>query len=623
MVLNDKFVRAQIADTVERGDAEEEVHQRAREIIENIAADMSYGWLRVLDQLCEFLWNRIYDGVVVEDEGISRFREAARKGPIVLVPSHKSHIDYLLLSQILYRRGIMPPHIAAGDNLNFPPIGKLLRATGGFFLRRSFGSDRLYAAIFTAYVRRLLKDGNPVEFFIEGGRSRTGKLLMPKMGMLKMCVDPVINGSLQDVSFMPVSIGYEKLIEAQAYAEELGGKRKKKESMSNLLSSAQILRSKYGRVYVDFAEPISLRVFGAARGFSFESSLHGEETATRKTRDLVTQLGHRIIFGINAVTRVTPTSVAALILLAETKAQISERILVNRARQAIEIIRTLGPPISTTLETPEKQQAALREALERFVSDKVVEITQDASGGLIYKVLPKGRQTLDYYKNNILHFLVPTAIIATVLLSENESTHENALAQAKRISHLLKHEFSFRTGLGFEENFTQASQLLLNRKSISREEDEDGQPLLWRTTKGENDELHVLSGLLGVFFETYRLVATCLGMIADTPMSTKKFINFVLSAAKKHSAEKSLARSECASKVTIENAVQLFLDDRIISRSGGRVHTEDENARQRLIEELSGYLEAIDADNNTGRQEPHSIASASSTEPQPAEKELS
>ena len=137
-------------------------------------------------------FNRIYDGVEVDQEGLERVREAAKRGTLVLLPSHKSHVDYLMLSFVFSARNLQLPLIAAGDNLAFFPLGLVLRRGGGVLHPPHFGGDRLYAAVVDAYIRRLIRDGYSIEFFLEGGRSRTGKLLPPKLGLLNMVVDAAL-----------------------------------------------------------------------------------------------------------------------------------------------------------------------------------------------------------------------------------------------------------------------------------------------------------------------------------------------------------------------------------------------------------------------------------------------
>src|SRR5690606_12130569 len=174
-------------------------------------------------------FNRIYRGIEFDPAYVERVRDASRNGALILLPSHKSHIDYLVLSYFFYERNLPMPLIAAGDNLNFKPVGPIFRRCGAFFIRRSFKGDRLYAAIVDAYIRRLIRDGYPIELFLEGGRSRTGKLLDPKFGLLNMIVDAAQGVPAQTVRFVPVSIGYERVVEADSYQRELTGGEKKKE----------------------------------------------------------------------------------------------------------------------------------------------------------------------------------------------------------------------------------------------------------------------------------------------------------------------------------------------------------------------------------------------------------
>ena len=206
------------------------------------------------------LAERVYAGIDVDEEGIERVREAARRGSLVLLPSHKSHVDYLLLSFVLRKNGLHDP--GRSPRATTSPSsrsGPLFRRAGAFFIRRSFKGDRLYTAVVDAYIRRLIRDGYAIEFFLEGGRSRTGKLLAPKLG-------PAQHGGRRrarrsrgkTVSFVPVSIGYERMMEEGAYARELSGGAKRKEDAAALLKLGAVLREKYGRANVQFGEVLEL-----------------------------------------------------------------------------------------------------------------------------------------------------------------------------------------------------------------------------------------------------------------------------------------------------------------------------------------------------------------------------
>ena len=246
-------------------------------------------------------------------------RQAANRGGLVLCPSHKSHIDYLILSKVLYDAGMTPPHIAAGANLSFFPLGPIFRSSGAFFLRRSFKGDKLYGAVFRAYVKRLMHDGFSQEFFIEGGRSRTGKVLAPKLGLLSMEVDAWLEGASQDVSFVPIAIDYEKLVEGKDYASELAGGEKKKENIWSLLEARKILRSRHGRIYVQFDRPIPLAALTGGReqaasvpvaaGAHVGGNGNGGGGEARH-RAFVQSVANRISYGINRASTITPLACA-------------------------------------------------------------------------------------------------------------------------------------------------------------------------------------------------------------------------------------------------------------------------------------------------------------------------
>ena len=194
-----------------------------RKIADSIASNMSYPTIRGLNFLLNWFWNQIYEGI--ELTGIDKVNAVSKTHSLIYVPCHRSHVDYLLLSVLLFNKGLMIPHIAAGDNLNIPILGRILRQGGAFFMRRSFSGDELYSSVFKEYVYQTCNRGHSVEFFPEGGRSRSGRLLSPKLGFLNMCVENHERGLNKPLAFIPVYIGYEKIIEGATYVSEMKGAR--------------------------------------------------------------------------------------------------------------------------------------------------------------------------------------------------------------------------------------------------------------------------------------------------------------------------------------------------------------------------------------------------------------
>jgi glycerol-3-phosphate O-acyltransferase len=586
-VLSDPAVRRAIEKVAADGEPLTLVERRAHGILEEMVADLRYGWIRVVDASLDLIWSRIYDGIIVDQDGLAKVRNAARKGPVVLVPSHKSHIDYLVMSQIFFKEGIAPPMIAAGDNLNFWPMGLIFRRSGAFFLRRSFKSDRLYAELFAGYLRRLLTEGNAIEFFIEGGRSRTGKLLPPKMGMLSMCVAPVVDGDVSDVSFIPASISYEKVIEARSYRRELEGGAKRKEDVTALLESTKVLRSRYGRVFVDFADPISLRVFAASRGYDIgKREPRQAESPDGPRRQLVTQLGHRIVYAINQATRVTPTAISALVLLARPLRGIGEEELYRGADRFLELLEKFGARRSRSLDA-ETRRAAIREAFGRLAADGLIGMVPAPDGETVIQTGDEGRRALDYYKNNILHFFVPTAIVALAVLAAHDGDYAEIARIARRISQYLKFEFSFRDR-AFEDNLRQAGTFLASRRTISIGEVEGKET--WAITLVGREEAALLAGLLGVFFEAFRLAAEC---IDELPAPEKKATHAILSRGRKQVLEGRIVRAEAASKPCIESAIKFLVEDGVIEREGAELRVKDREKQKAIVDELSRYLGAM------------------------------
>jgi glycerol-3-phosphate O-acyltransferase len=225
----------------------------ARKYALEIAANYSQPFITFMASVLRRLWTRLYDGV--EFEHVDKLQQAGDGAEIIYVPCHRSHMDYLLLSYVIYHKGFAVPHVAAGLNLNMPVIGRYLRKGGAFFLRRSFKGQALYAAVFTKYLGFMMARGHPLEYFIEGGRSRTGRLLAPRTGMLSMTVRSYLNDPKRPVVFMPVYFGYERIVEGRTYIGELSGRPKEKESIAGLIKSLWVLRSKFGTVHVNLGEP--------------------------------------------------------------------------------------------------------------------------------------------------------------------------------------------------------------------------------------------------------------------------------------------------------------------------------------------------------------------------------
>ena len=387
---------------LERGEKDERALQRAERYGFEIAANMSAPVLRFLYQALGRLWNRLYDGVDVH--GIEDVEALAGTHELVYVPCHRSHIDYLLLSYVLYQQGLMPPHIAAGRNLDMPLIGPLLRRAGAFFMRRSFKGNRLYAAVFNEYLHQLLSQGHPVEYFIEGGRSRTGRMLSPKPGMLSMTLRSHARAPEREMAFVPIYIGYEKVLESNAYIRELRTGKKRKETPLGLLRVLRHLRQPFGRVQVSVGEPLVLGSYLDQRFPDWRAQEAGGDADW--LREAVPDLSLEIATRINHAAALTPISMVALTILATPHRTIEIDLLMRQLKTLYALQAQL--PGGKRVRLPEQGPP---EWLARSEYLGMVSRIEHSLGDLI-TVSDERAPLLTWYRNNVLHLFALHALVA-------------------------------------------------------------------------------------------------------------------------------------------------------------------------------------------------------------------
>jgi glycerol-3-phosphate O-acyltransferase len=563
--LRDLQLRRTLAEIArERGRADESVEKEARKDLREIAARYKPIVVDVLKRVLNFVFHRIYDGVDVDEAGMKRLVEAGKKAPLILCPSHKSHIDYMILSMICDDYGLQPPHVAAGDNLNFWPVGRLLRAGGAFFIRRSFRGDRIYSATMGAYVKRLLQDGFTQEFFIEGGRSRTGKLLPPKFGMLTLEVDAWLTGVRPDAYFAPISLSYEKIVEARSYQRELLGGEKQKEDAKALLSATKVLRKRYGRITIRVGEPISLAEVFRERGVDPRACTAEEKKKT------VQHLGWKIAAGINAAAPLAPTGLAAAVVLSHDKRALSETEILDRAEFLHRAAVDAGAQGSTEVRAP------VLNALASLCADGMLK-RHEASGERFFAVPEERRIALDYHKNGILHFLVAPAILAAALRSfrGERVPHDELLRRARDASRLLKYEFIFPPGKSLESTVDETFALLLRWGLAERAGD------AVRPVASGVRMLSLLAELLRPFGEGIWVATDALGLLLREPMPAREWMRQALDRGRAAYLAGRILRVEALTRPTLDNAVQLFRDRGVVVGSKLQL-TPEWSSREKL-----------------------------------------
>ena len=432
-VLNSPSVRKAIAD---KASADKISEQKSRKIARGyayeIAADYSYAFVRIASFALSWFWNRIYDGVVLHH--FSQFQKVAADYEVIYVPCHRSHMDYLLVSYFINHHGFVPPHVAAGVNLNLPVVGRILRKGGGFYIRRSFRTQKLYSAVFNEYLSTIQAQGTSIEYFIEGTRSRTGRLLKPMSGMVSMTVRSFLRTRTRPVMFQPIYIGYERLVEGNSYIAELSGEKKKSESLGDLLNIFKIMRQQYGKVHVSFAEPIFLNDLLDKHEPQWRDSDPLRERKPPWLSPMIDQLANGIITGINETAHVNPVNLLAAILLATPKHAIDRGDLVDSISLYLDLLQhcAYSDRITFTARSPE-------EIIDYGIEVEVLKTTTHPLGEII-EINPDQAVRLTYFRNNVAHLLALPSLVSACFLNSREVDSDQIKRIAAGVYPFLKSE---------------------------------------------------------------------------------------------------------------------------------------------------------------------------------------
>ncbi|MCS5575240.1 MAG: glycerol-3-phosphate 1-O-acyltransferase PlsB, partial [Pseudomonadales bacterium] len=405
-ILTADNVRQAISKEVkEDGTDLAKVEEKALAYAQEIVSDQSYGVIRFFDTLLAWLWNRLYNGIEVN--GIEQVRQIARSHELVYTPCHRSHIDYLLLSYVLYHNGLTPPHIAAGKNLNLPIIGLLLRRAGAFYMRRSFQGDALYREVFDEYLHQMFTRGFSVEYFIEGQRSRTGRTLPPRTGMLSMTVRSFVKNSSKPIALLPVYFGYERVLESSSYQSELSGKRKETESVFDIFRIFSFFKHDFGQVTVNFGEPLPLKEF---LNTAIPDWIDEEKPEITKACN---QLAQELVTRINSTVAIKATNLVALALLSTDRQSITETDLKSQVELLRNIASNSGFAGCSIVDDPIDELIA--EAI-RIIGLKRVE----HAFGTMISAEPNQAIGMTYNANNIAHIYTLPSLICRYIRSRKQ-----------------------------------------------------------------------------------------------------------------------------------------------------------------------------------------------------------
>ncbi len=545
IVVDDPDTRAMIDRVADAtGEDVAKVRRRAAAYFIEIAANFHGTYISFLDFIFNWVFRRTFSGLEVR--GLEQVTEFGKRNPLVLLPCHRSHFDYMIVSSLFYHSHLSPPHIAAGINLSFWPFGPLARGAGAYFLRRSFGDNELYTTVFHKYITFLIKDGYTQEIFIEGGRSRTGKLLNPKLGMLSIIIEAYLEGVRRDLYFVPIGITYERLAEEKVYVRELQGEKKESESIRSIVQARSVLKRRYGKVHLNFGEPISLREAVGDRLEPFRAAYRAN-TGEEERHAFIEDLAYRVLRAINMNVTATVSSLAATALLAHAKNAIRRDELFETVHSLRSLLRMRHAPMSEPLA---KEDLDFDSMVQFLISSDLVGELKDARE-VVYTFDDKKRCALDFYKNNIVHFLVVPSILSQAI--QRGITRTELWKELFWWVHLFRYEFFLPEDRIVENRAEIFLGHFISEKIV--EENADG---ITPTQEGRK-QLALYAGILANFREGYFAVLEAVSNQRQWPVPEKRLLSEISLTFGKFFLLKEVHRPESRNPVVFKNALQSLI----------------------------------------------------------------
>jgi len=536
--------------------------KESRRYLNEIAADYSEVIVEFWDKVLTWLWKNIYDGVIIDRKGMARVRNISKEMPLVVVPCHRSHIDYLLLSYVFYKENIQLPFVAAGINLSFWPIGYIFRKSGAFFIRRSFKGLDLYSEVFARYVKAMLNERMPIEFFIEGGRSRTGKMVMPKFGLLSMILKAYQQRGEGNLGIIPVYIGYDRVIEEKSYIKELEGATKTNERASDVIRSRKVVKKRYGHVYVNVGEPILFKEYMEKQGVALDA------LDDRERQALYRKISYEIALAINRVSVVTPSALAAAAFLAHDRKGIRHDRWQFTLDAFQDYLTYCHAPFSVTFE---REYQAMDKAVALFVREEMIAVDGAGQGTAaqseaIYTLQAEKRLSMDYYKNMIIHYFLSVAFVglSAFTTSDDDITFATLSDDYAFLKKLFRHEFIFDDERSDADEIRENLIYLQTRGYVDYEEGR-ATPVPVRLINGGKEVLKTFAGLLQTHLESYWLVTRSISLIEHQGREEKDWLREIRRLGLKFYKDGEIRRYEALSQQNFQGALRFLTEAGLIS----------------------------------------------------------
>jgi glycerol-3-phosphate O-acyltransferase len=538
-----------------------QAHKKASAYLDEIASNYNLKMVRVFDVVLRWVFQHIFEGMVIDYTGLDRIKRVSRKAPLILVPCHKSHLDYLILSWVFFNNNMPCPLIAAGKNLSFWPLGPIFRGGGAFFLRRSFKGEKLYPRIFAAYINKIIDEGFYVEFFPEGGRSRTGKLLPPKIGLLSTIIDAYPETRWQDMFFVPIYIGYDRVLEEKAYIRELEGGKKSPENLRNMLKIGKFLKKKYGKIYLNFNSPISLKDFLDEQEEDLARSAPPLAAESSYTKTTALTLGRKMIGDINQVTVVTPHAVLAGAILNCGQKRFYSSQLFTVVDTYMNHLLSQGANLADTLIID--RSTTFLHVLDTFVQSKLLEkstteFSTTTRSNPLFKISDSRRPGLEYYKNNSIICFIPGAYTAMAILCKDafQFAASDLYESYQFLQDLFADEFILPDDAPYTDVIRKTLKAFIDDAILVPH---PTLPETYNLTSAGYRKLYLFAAFLGPFFDAYWVVLNYMRRYAKQPVyEIKDYLKKIQSLGSRMYKRNEIMRKEALTRLNFRNAVNCF-----------------------------------------------------------------
>lgn len=557
-----------------------QVQREALQYVEEIAAKPNPLVVKFGMAAVRWMLDNMFEGVDFNQEGFNAVRRASRNGPLILIPCHKSHVDYLVISYLMHHNNLPCPHTFAGANLAFWPMGPVFRRVGAFFVRRSFTGAVFYAKVFSEYIHMLLGQGFNIEVFIEGTRSRNGKLLLPKLGMLSILLTAIQNGACRHVTFVPIYIGYDRVPEVGAYLQEAEGGKKEPESFWQMLRARRVLKKRFGKIYIKFCEPIALK------DLENEYGAPVPDMRAKDIRALTRDLGDRVLRAIDRHTVVTPQALVSAAVLNSAHKVISREQIDFNMDTFMRHMEAMNVAHAETLMVDQRHAAT--HILNGFVQSKFLRpVSKEGAPGREghYHLTIGKRPALEYYKNSGIGPFVPAAMTSLAILARDafQFASTDLYDRYRFLQTLFQNEFAAGNGAAMDTRIRKtikafmADAILVPHPKL---------PDTYNLTSEGFRKLKCFAGFMAPFLESYWIVLTYFQETDNPSEDGAVRLKQIQQLGVKCYKRQEVVRKEALSKINYLNAVDFYLKSDIKK-------SDNAAALKETVETLRAYMKHL------------------------------